>query len=77
MKKRQIKKNWNKFINGTQRYGCEYCCSISAIFFKDEKGWFDVSLGYERKKIFLRQDHEKVGWIDASYCWNCGRKLKK
>lgn len=78
MNKRQAKKQYNKFIHGNQRYGCEYCYGMSNRFFSTENGWLNVSLGINKKekRFNLYQNHELIGYINAIYCWNCGKKLK-
>lgn len=79
MNKRQAKKQYKKFIYGNQRYGCEYCHGINNIFFKTNDGWLDISLGIDKKqkRITINQDHVPVGYVEARYCWFCGRKLKR
>lgn len=77
MNKRQKKKEWNKYIGSYGRSGCDICFGATARIFKGIKGDFiNVSLGTERKKMTLRIDREPVGYIETSYCWNCGRKLR-
>ena len=78
MNKRQAKKNWNKYIYGTQRYGCEYCFGGQNRFFKFDGGWVNISLGVNRKekKLTINQNKEVIGYVEANYCWHCGRKLK-
>lgn len=76
MNKRQAKKNWKKYIYETGRYGCDICFGHVSRMFNTNDGWLNVSLGYDKKKLYLRQKHEKIGWTYAKYCWNCGRKFK-
>lgn len=78
MNKRKSKKAYYKFINGTQRFGCEYCCGMTNIFFHTDGGWLNVSLGINKKekKFTINQDHKPIGYINARYCWNCGKKFK-
>lgn len=78
MNKRQAKKQYKKFVYGNQRYGCEYCYGLSNRFFKNDDGWLNVSLGINKKekKLTINQNRIAIGYIEARYCWNCGRKLK-
>lgn len=78
MNKRQSKKAYYKFISGKQRYGCEYCFGIENRVFKTTDGWLNISLHIDKKekKFIINQDHIPIGYINANYCWNCGRKLK-
>lgn len=78
MNKRQSKKQYNKFINGNQRYGCEYCCEMRGRYFRTNDGWLNVSLRVNKKekKLIINQNHKPIGYIEARYCWNCGKKFK-
>lgn len=55
MNKRQSKKQYNKFINGNQRYGCEYCCGMTGRYFRTNDGWLDISLGKKYKFMKMGQ----------------------
>lgn len=78
MNKRKSKKAYYKFINGTQRFGCEYCSGMTNRFFSTDGGWLNLSLHIDKKekKFTINQDHKPIGYINARYCWNCGKKIK-
>ena len=78
MNKRKSKNQYNKFANGNQRYGCEYCYGMTNRFFKTDSEWLNVSLGVNKKekRLTINQNHIPIGYIEARYCWNCGKKLK-
>lgn len=61
MNKRQRKKNWNKYVYGKGRIGCDYCCGVSNPIFMTDGGMINLSLKLRRSN---KEDtfEPNVGW---------------